>query len=91
VLLPHLRAWRIVSSARGKDECAVPAGHPVAFTIAGWSDLELIGLVTSLILVEHLFVKFVWPSACEICSTVWSSIIAAIRRVRDDVRSLTHE
>jgi len=67
------------------------ANHSVAFAIGGWSDLELIGLVTFIVLAAHLFVTFVWPSFCQICSTVWCDVIAGVRRVRDDVKSLRHE
>jgi hypothetical protein len=75
----------------GRDECAVPVGHPIAFSISGWSDLELIGLATFIVLAAHLFTSFVWPSLRDVCSTVWGDSIAGIRRVRDDVRSLRHE
>jgi hypothetical protein len=69
----------------------VSPNHPVAFAVGGWSDLELIGLVTFIVLAAHLFVSFVWPSIREICSTVWGDSVAAIKRVRDDVRSLRHD
>jgi hypothetical protein len=62
--------------------------HSFAFTIGGWSDLELIGLVTFIVLAAHLFVAFVWPSMREVCGIVWGDIVAGIRRVRDDVKSL---
>jgi hypothetical protein len=60
----------------------------LSLSFAGRSELELIGAVALIVLVAHLFVEFVWPSCRAVCRVVWTDIIAGIRRVREDLRSL---
>jgi len=64
------------------------AAFLVATTIAGRSELEIVGLAALIAMMCHFFVSLVWPGIRAVLRTVWSDGISAVRRMKTDIHSL---
>jgi hypothetical protein len=61
--------------------CLFAVGLPV-------SEVELFGYAALVFLAAHLFTAYVWPAARDCVCTVYSDVVAAARRAKQDIKSL---